>query len=405
MKIRRKILALFAALSISSSAFATNVDGAMSRVSNESKRDTSANMTHSHNADGSKRSKAEGQAIGASNRAELSRRNKASASKPSEDKKKAPLHTLHRPYELHRTHEFHNTNYAETCFTGDTLVALYKDDQKQLVPIREVEVGDVVFSCNIDDPESPYCVQKPVLATKQVDTEELVKIELAAQGEINATVGHRFYVYEQGWVNAEDLQYGDYLLNDNGKLVFVIGAEILELEEPVPVYDLKVEGADDDSRNYFVGTDRVLVHNCDIAVAGMPGAAAMQGGAAATGTLVRGWMQQVAGAGVGLGLVNSAGRQGKQERLRGLANDDKLGSADRGWLAQEQNHIDRGGRGERKAKTMRNPPGKDLAHERGREAAKGYGYEHSNLQNRKDHKTQHKYDNNGKKNKHRPPRK
>jgi hypothetical protein len=51
---------------------------------------------------------------------------------------------------------------------------------------------------------------------------------------------------------------------------------------------------------------------------------------------------------------------------------------------------------------LRNPPGKDLAHERGRENKKGYGYEHSHLQNRKDHRTQHKLDNWGKNNKERP---
>ncbi len=51
---------------------------------------------------------------------------------------------------------------------------------------------------------------------------------------------------------------------------------------------------------------------------------------------------------------------------------------------------------------LRNPPGKDLAHERGRENAKGYGYEHANLQNRKDHRSQHKLDNWGKNNKERP---
>jgi hypothetical protein len=39
------------------------------------------------------------------------------------------------------------------------------------------------------------------------------------------------------------------------------------------------------------------------------------------------------------------------------------------------NAIQRG-----KRSTIRNPPGKDLAHERGREAAKGYDYSHSNLQ-------------------------
>ncbi|MGA4640159.1 RHS repeat-associated core domain-containing protein [Stutzerimonas stutzeri] len=92
-----------------------------------------------------------------------------------------------------------------------------------------------------------------------------------------------------------------------------------------------------------------------------------------------------------------SGRAGKQAKLRDLANDDKLGSADRGWLKQELNSISRGQRN-----SIRNPPGKDLAHERGREAAKGYNYEHSNLQDRKLHRTQHKYDDFGRKNKERP---
>ena len=77
--------------------------------------------------------------------------------------------------------------------------------------------------------------------------------------------------------------------------------------------------------------------------------------------------------------------------------DPKLGSADRGWIKQEQNAIERGNR-----KNIRNPLGKDLAHERGREAAKGYGYEHSNLQDRDLHRLQHKYDNFGRKNAERP---
>ena len=60
------------------------------------------------------------------------------------------------------------------------------------------------------------------------------------------------------------------------------------------------------------------------------------------------------------------------------------------------NQIDLG-----KKTTIRNPPGKDLADERGREAAKGYSYKHSNVQNRADHRRQHKYDKNGKANKER----
>jgi RHS repeat-associated protein len=95
--------------------------------------------------------------------------------------------------------------------------------------------------------------------------------------------------------------------------------------------------------------------------------------------------------------VADVGRAGKQARLRELANDDKLGSADRGWIKQELKSIDRGQRS-----TIRNPPGKDLAHERGREAAKGYDYRHSNLQDRDLHRLQHKYDDFGRANAERP---
>jgi len=92
-----------------------------------------------------------------------------------------------------------------------------------------------------------------------------------------------------------------------------------------------------------------------------------------------------------------AGRSGKQERLKELANDTKLGKSDKGWIKSEMNQVANGNR-----KTIRNPPGKDLAHERGREAAKGYSYKNSNLQDRSLHRKQHKYDNGGRKNKERP---
>jgi hypothetical protein len=46
---------------------------------------------------------------------------------------------------------------------------------------------------------------------------------------------------------------------------------------------------------------------------------------------------------------------------------------------------------------------KGLAHERGREAAKGYGYEYSNLQERTLHRLQHKFDDFGRANVERIP--
>jgi hypothetical protein len=87
------------------------------------------------------------------------------------------------------------------------------------------------------------------------------------------------------------------------------------------------------------------------------------------------------------------GRQGKQMRLKALINDDKISSADRGWLKQDNNQIKR-----KKRKNLRVPIGKELAHKRGFESAKGYGYDKSNLQDKKLHRLQHKYDDKGRKN-------
>lgn len=97
-------------------------------------------------------------------------------------------------------------------------------------------------------------------------------------------------------------------------------------------------------------------------------------------------------------VASNAGRAGKTARLKQLATDPKLGKSDKGWLKQEINEIARG-----KKKHIRNPPGKDLAHERGRESSKGYSYTYSNLQDKVLHKLQHKFDNFGRKNKERPP--
>jgi hypothetical protein len=96
-------------------------------------------------------------------------------------------------------------------------------------------------------------------------------------------------------------------------------------------------------------------------------------------------------------VEKGGGRSGDQARLRELGADDKVSSSDRGWIKQEQNSIERNQR-----TRIRRPPGKELAHERGREAAKGYGYERSNLQDKDLHKLQHKYDGFGRKNKERP---
>jgi len=81
------------------------------------------------------------------------------------------------------------------------------------------------------------------------------------------------------------------------------------------------------------------------------------------------------------------GRSGKQARLRELAADPNVPSADRGWIRQEINSIERGQRTK-----IRVPSGKHLAHRRGFEAKEGYGYEHSDLQDIELHRLQHKHE-------------
>jgi hypothetical protein len=163
------------------------------------------------------------------------------------------------------------------------------------------------------------------------------------------TGSHPYYVADLGWVEVAQLQAGATLLTEGNAPATV--TSLRNTGQILTTYNFEVA----DIHTYYVSAAKVLVHNC-------------------------------------------GGRSGKQARLRELAGDDKLGSADRGWLKQELNSLKQG-----KRDTIRVPPGKQLAHERGRESAKGYGYEHSQLQDVSLHRTQHKYDDKGRANKERPP--
>ena len=99
-------------------------------------------------------------------------------------------------------------------------------------------------------------------------------------------------------------------------------------------------------------------------------------------------------------IKNYMGKISKYQQLKRLQQDSKLGSHLTGWITQELNHIkNKTKKNKSKKNNIRNPNGYDLAHERGRENAKGFGYEHTNLVLKKDHKIQHKFDNFGKNNK------
>ena len=77
------------------------------------------------------------------------------------------------------------------------------------------------------------------------------------QETIDSTPEHPFYVEGLGWVEASSLHAGMTIWFANGIKGTVEDISNEGLEEPVTVYNFKVEGF----HTYFVGESGVLVHN------------------------------------------------------------------------------------------------------------------------------------------------
>jgi RHS repeat-associated protein len=268
-------------------------------------------------------------------------------------------------------------NRKKACFPAGTLVWTTSG----LVAIEEVQPGATVHA--YDESTGSYTTATVSTTMAKEWTGDLVTMQVAGES-VTATGNHPFFVvsgedlfsrpvpeelaHEPAtttayslfgrWVEARDLRVGDHLLGPDGDSLPI--SALASETKTLFVYNLNVVSPD----TYLISSIGLVVHNADKC-----GADAPKGG----------------------------GRTGDQARLRELGADDKVSSADRGWIKQEQNSIERGQR-----TRIRRPPGKELAHERGREAAKGFGYENSNLQDMDLHKLQHKYDDFGRKNRERP---
>ena len=92
---------------------------------------------------------------------------------------------------------------GQSCFTGDTLVAT-KEGQK---PIEEIEVGDEVWSYNVETGEAKL---NKVVKVFIYETDVLV--HLHTESAIIDTKTHPFYVEGRGFVAAVDLQEGDKII-------------------------------------------------------------------------------------------------------------------------------------------------------------------------------------------------
>ena len=150
-------------------------------------------------------------------------------------------------YEFHSSRDYYRpvTVRLTSCFAPGTPV--WTDTGE--VPIEKIRRGDRVLSQNTETGEISYRI---VLGTTLRPPSETLVVRVA-DDQIVATRGHPFWVVGRGWRMAKELKVGDRLHSVGG------GIEVNEIEpgEIVLAHNLVVEG----SGNYFVGKQRLLVHD------------------------------------------------------------------------------------------------------------------------------------------------
>lgn len=136
------------------------------------------------------------------------------------------------------------------CFAAGTPVIT----KSGIIPIEDIAVGMEVLA-GLEDGEIAY---KKVLNTYEVTSSSIVIVS-TPNGSITATRTHLFFTEDRGYVTAGNLRAGDVLRNADNERMPVVEVEYCDTE--IKVYNFEVE----DFHSYFVGDDRVLVHNeCNV---------------------------------------------------------------------------------------------------------------------------------------------
>lgn len=140
------------------------------------------------------------------------------------------------------------TSSVAACFTGDTLITTKNGDRR----IDEIEIGDLVWSWNEQSGE--YGFNEVSALHRHENHRELLYIEAGGR-TIKTTPNHRFYVEGVGFVRADKIVPGNYLLDGLGQKIAVTAAYAVQLDDPITVYNITVN----DAHTYYAGG--VLVHN------------------------------------------------------------------------------------------------------------------------------------------------
>ena len=137
------------------------------------------------------------------------------------------------------------------CFVAGTLI----NTVTGLIAIEHLTKGDKILAA---DPDTFEVGEKTILDTFERKVDKLVHLTINGE-EIVTTDNHPFYVQGRGFIQAGSLFVGDKLISLDGKDLIVEALEIEQCENPVSVYNFKVE----DYHTYFVGENAVWVHNAE----------------------------------------------------------------------------------------------------------------------------------------------
>ncbi len=135
------------------------------------------------------------------------------------------------------------------CFVAGTSVLTVTGKKA----IETVQAGDTIPCV---DHITGEAAEKRVVSTTVNKVNRLIELDLDGE-TIQCTETHPFQVKGRGWVNASELTPGDIVYTKDWGTATVNSVNLLELEEPVEVFNFEVE----DCHTYFVGDGFFLVHN------------------------------------------------------------------------------------------------------------------------------------------------